>query len=69
MICGGVYIIFRQGVVMRKKNISKRRWRARLLMGKWIPGMIIYHYGFDALYAGWLVQHPEMDFYRIAPLL
>ena len=50
-----------------RKNVSKRRWRSRLLMGKWIPGMIIHYYGFDALYADALVNHPEMDFYRIAP--
>jgi len=54
---------------MRKKNISKRRWKARMMLGKWIPGMVIHAYGFDALYSEWLVQHPEMDFYRIAPLL
>jgi hypothetical protein len=54
---------------MRKKNISKRRWKARLLIGKWIPGMVVYHYGFDRIYSEALVQHPEMDFYRIAPIL
>lgn len=54
---------------MRKKNISKRRWKARLLMGKWIPGMVIYHYDFGRIYNDALVQHPEMDFYRIAPEL
>jgi hypothetical protein len=54
---------------MRKKNISKRRWKARLLMGKWIPAMVIYHYGFDKLYKDSLVYHPEMRFYRITPKL
>jgi len=54
---------------MRKKNISKRRWKARLLLGKWIPGMVIYHYGFDQMYGNALVNHPEMDFYKIAPEL
>ena len=51
---------------MRKKNISKRRWRARLLLGKWIPGIVVYHYGFDDTYKEYLVLHPEMYFYRIA---
>ena len=63
------YILFERGLLMRKKNISKRRWKARLLIGKWIPGMVIYHYGFDRIYSEALVHHPEMDFYRIAPIL
>ena len=49
------------------KNISKRRWKARLMLGKWIPSMVIYHYNFDELYKDALVHHPEMPFYRIAP--
>ena len=48
------------------KNISKRRWKARLLMGKWIPSMVIYHYGFDDQYGDALVHHPEMHFYKMA---
>ena len=54
---------------MRKKNISKRRWKARLLLGRWIPGMVIHHYGFDIAFGAVIVNHPEMDFYKIAPLL
>ena len=65
MILTKGYIIFRQGAAMRK-NISKRRWRARLLMGKWVPGMIMHHYRFYDLRPDQLVRHPEMDFYRIA---
>jgi hypothetical protein len=54
---------------MRKKNISKRRWKARLRLGRWIPGMVIHHYGFDVSFGAVIVNHPEMDFYKIAPLL
>jgi hypothetical protein len=58
------YIIFRQGAAMRK-NISKRRWRARLLMGKWVPGLVLHHYGFYNMPPSEFENHPTADFYRI----
>ena len=53
---------------MRKKNISKRRWKARLMMGKWIPGMVIHHYQFDVPDGYVAVSWPDMDFIRIMPM-
>jgi len=50
---------------MRKKNISKRRWKARLMMGKWIPGMVMNHYKFDVPDGYFFIVHTELDFYRI----
>ena len=50
---------------MRKKNISKRRWKARLMMGKWIPGMVMHHYGFYNMPPDEFENHPTADFYRI----
>ena len=51
-----------------RKNISKRRWRARLMNGLWIPGMVVYHYQFMAP-AGYIMDgHPTMDFYRLVPM-
>ena len=50
---------------MRRKNISKRRWRARLMQGLWIPGMVIHAYGFVVPDGYAAEAHPELDFYRI----
>lgn len=63
-----VYTVFDRGLLMRKKNISKRRWKARLLMGKWIPGMVMHHYRFDAPDGYLAIVHAELDFYRIIPI-
>ena len=54
------------GGVMRKKVVSKRRWRKRLLMGLWIPGIVIWTFRWSAP-PGWeLVAHPdEPDFWRL----
>jgi hypothetical protein len=51
---------------MRKKLVSKRRWRKRLLKGLWIPGTVIWTFGWLAP-PGWeLVPHPkEPDFWML----
>jgi len=50
---------------MRRKNLSKRRWRSRMMLGLWIPDMIIEAYGFT-IPNGYVGEaHPELCFYRI----
>jgi hypothetical protein len=47
------------------KRISRRRWKARMMLGLWIPEMIVKAYGFEVPdgYVG--EAHPELDFFRI----
>lgn len=50
----------------RKKVVSKRRWRKRLLMGLWIPGIVIWTFRWSAPPGCELVAHPdEPDFWRL----
>jgi hypothetical protein len=50
---------------MRRKNLSKRRWRSRMMLGLWIPGMVVHAYGFTPP-DGYIGEpHPELDFWRI----
>ena len=47
------------------KRISRRRWKSRMMLGLWIPCMVIKAYGFDVPdgYVG--EEHPDLDFFRI----
>jgi hypothetical protein len=53
---------------MRRKHISIRRWKARLRLGMWVPGMVIFAYDIQAPDGHTLVQHPELDFYKAVPV-
>jgi hypothetical protein len=57
-------LILNWGTTMRK-NISKRRWKARLMNGKWIPIMVIQAYHFSVPDGYLAVEHPDADFFRI----
>jgi hypothetical protein len=48
-----------------RKNISKRRWKARLLLGKWVPGLVLHHYRFYNMPPSEFENHPTADFYKI----
>jgi hypothetical protein len=54
---------------MRRKHISIRRWKARLKLGIWIPGMVMFAYDLKAPDGYTLVPHPNpnLDFYRAVP--
>ena len=52
-----------------RKNISKRRWKARLMNGKWIPIMVIQAYQLSVPDGYLAVEHPEADFFRIFSVL
>ena len=50
---------------MRLKPISKRRWKARLCHGYWIPRMVIERWSLTAPEGYKLVWHPSEDFIKI----
>ena len=50
---------------MPHKNLSKRRWRSRMMLGLWIPGMVVHAYGFTAPDGYVAETHPDLDFWRI----
>jgi len=50
---------------MRLKPISKRRWKARMMMGRWIPRLVIERYSLTAPEAYKLVWHHTEDFLRL----
>ena len=50
---------------MPRKNLSKRRWRSRMMLGLWIPGMVVHAYGFTAPDGYVAETHPDLDFWRI----
>jgi len=52
---------------MRLKQVSKRRWQARLMQGRWIPRMVIEAHFMTAPEGMKLVWHPEEDFIKIQP--
>ena len=49
---------------MRLKQSSKRRWKARLKQGRWIPRMVIEAHSLTAPEGDKLVWHPEEDFIK-----
>lgn len=51
---------------MRLKQPSKRRWKARLKQGRWIPRMVIEAHSLTAPEGDKLVWHPEEDFIKVA---
>ena len=51
---------------MRLKQVSKRRWKARLKQGRWIPRMVIEAHSLTAPEGDKLVWHPEEDFIKVA---
>ena len=51
---------------MRIKPISKRRWKARLRLGRWIPRLVIERWSLTAPEGDRLVWHPSDDFIRVA---
>ena len=52
---------------MRLKQVSKRRWTARLMKGLWIPRQVIEGHSLTAPEGYKLVWHPEEDFIKIQP--
>jgi hypothetical protein len=52
---------------MRIKPISKRRWKARLLLGRWIPRLVIERWSLTAPEGYKLVWHHTEDFLRLTP--
>jgi hypothetical protein len=52
---------------MRLKQVSKRRWKARLLLGLWIPRQVIERWSLTAPKGDKLVWHPGEDFVTIWP--
>ena len=51
---------------MRIKPISKRRWKARLRLGRWIPRLVIERWSLTAPEGDKLVWHPTEDFIKVA---
>ena len=47
------------------KRISRRRWKARMMLGLWIPGMVVHAYGFEPPDGYVAEAHPDLDFWRI----
>ncbi|KPK59046.1 MAG: hypothetical protein AMJ59_12800 [Gammaproteobacteria bacterium SG8_31] len=52
---------------MRLKQISKRRWKTRLMKGLWIPCMVIEDYSLTAPEGMKLVWHHTEDFLMLVP--
>ena len=52
---------------MPLKPISKRRWKARLKRGLWIPRLVIEGHSLTAPEGYKLVWHPSDDFVKIWP--
>jgi hypothetical protein len=50
---------------VRRKNLSKRRWKARLMLGLWIPGMVVHAYGFQPPEGDVWEPHHDLDFGRL----
>jgi len=51
----------------RIKPVSKRRWKARLRMGRWIPRLVIECWSMTAPEGMKLVWHHTEDFMRLMP--
>ena len=52
---------------MRIKPISKRRWKARLMKGRWIPRQVIERWSLTAPEGMKLVWHDTEGFLAITP--
>ena len=50
----------------RLKQVSKRRWKARLMRGLWIPRLVIEGHSLTAPEGCKLVWHWEEDFIKVA---
>jgi hypothetical protein len=53
---------------MRLKPISKRRWKARLMQGLWIPRMVVDRLSLTAPEGYKLIWHHTEDFLMLVPL-
>jgi hypothetical protein len=53
---------------MRLKPISKRRWKARMMMGRWMPRLVIESRSLTAPEGYKLVWHHTEDFLMMVPL-
>jgi hypothetical protein len=53
---------------MRLKQVSKRRWKARMMKGLWIPCMVIEDYSLTAPEGYKLVWHPTENFVKKVPV-
>ena len=53
---------------MRLKPVSKRHWKARLMMGRWIPRLVIERWSLTAPEGYKLVWHPTEDFVKKVPV-
>lgn len=52
---------------MRLKQISKRRWKARMEQGLWIPVMVIEMHSLTAPEGYKLIWHPVENFVKKVP--
>jgi hypothetical protein len=52
---------------MPLKPISKRRWKARLMRGLWIPRMVVDRLSLTAPEGYKLIWHHTEDFLRLVP--
>jgi len=52
---------------MRLKPVSKRHWKARLMMGRWIPRLVIERWSLTAPEGYKLIWHHTEDFLKIIP--
>ena len=52
---------------MRIKPISKRRWKARLRLGRWIPRLVIERWSLTAPEGYKLIWHHTEDFLMQVP--
>ena len=53
---------------MRLKQISKRRWIARMRQGLWIPRLALEMHDIAAPEGYTFIWHPEFDFLKIVPI-
>lgn len=52
---------------MRLKQVSKRRWQARLAQGRWIPRMVIERWSMTPPEGYKLIWHHTEDFLMQVP--
>lgn len=50
---------------MRRKQVSKRRWRARMMRGLWMPRLAVEGHSLSPPDGFVFVWHPTEDFLRI----
>jgi hypothetical protein len=53
---------------MRLKQVSKRQWKARMMLGRWIPAMVLEKFDLQAPEGFTFIWHPVEDFLKIVPI-